>query len=137
MRVAIVLVVLSGFVLSACGDDGDDEGDLAAFCDAADRIQQAEPFLVTDDLDAWTAAIDEMEAAVSDAVENAPSDISDEVDDRAQEMAEVIAVLRGIEDPTDDQEVDAAMEPLAETGAVGVSQGSAIDVYLMENCDNR
>ena len=122
---------------AACGDDGSSDGDVAAFCEASDRIETSDPFAFLDDRDAYEAAIDEMEAALADARSNAPSEISDEVEEAAQDMEEVLAALRGVEDPSDEAEVEAALSALDESATAGVGSGSEIDVYPMENCDNR
>ena len=132
----VSLVILAGLVASSCGDDGGSDGDLAAFCDAADRIEESDPFAFLDDRDAYEAAIDEMEAAVADAQSNAPSEISDEVDQGVQDMEQVIAALRGIDDPSDEAEVEAALSALDDGAVTGVTGGSDLDAYLVENCDN-
>ena len=88
-----------------------------------------------DDRDAYEAAIDEMEAALADARSNAPSEIGDEVEEAAQGMEEVFAALRGIEDPSDEAEVEAALSALDDTAVTGVGSGSDLDAYLVENCD--
>lgn len=124
--------ILGALVASGCGGDGD--GDLAAFCDAADRIEVSDPFDSLDDRDGYEAAIDEMESALDDAQSNAPTEIRDEVEQAAQDMEMVIAALRGIDDPADDAEVAAALSALDDTS--GVTSGSAIDTYLESNCDN-
>jgi hypothetical protein len=136
-RILAAFVILGALVASGCGDDGGSDGDLAAFCDAADRIEESDPFVFLDDRDGYEAAIDEMEAAMADAQSNAPTEISDEVKQAAQDMKMVIAALRGIDDPSDEAEVGAALSALDDTAAAGVTGGSDIDVYLVENCDNR
>jgi hypothetical protein len=95
-----------------------------------------EPFDFIDDRAAYDAALDEMEAAMADARANAPSEISEQVEAVSQDTEEVIAALRGIEDPSDEAEVEAAFAALDDT-AEGVTSGSDIDAYLVENCDNR
>ena len=135
-RILASLVTLGAIVASGCGDDGGSDGDLAAFCDAADRIEESDPFFFLDDRGGYEAALDEMEAAVSDAQSNAPAEISDEVDQAAQDMEAVIAALRGIDDPSDEAEVGAALSALDDTAVAGVTQGSDIDTYLALNCDN-
>ena len=135
-RILAALVTLGALVASGCGDDGGSDGDLAAFCDAADRIEESDPFFFLDDRNGYEAALDEMEAAVSDAQSNAPAEISDEVDQAAQDMEAVIAALRGIDDPSDEAEVGAALSALDDTAVAGVTQGSDIDTYLALNCDN-
>ena len=127
---ALPLVVT---LATACGDDNDD-GDLAAFCAAADRIEAAEPLAVADDRARYDAELDEMEAAMADARANAPAEISGEVEAAAGEMEAVIAALRALEDPTDDAEVEAALTALDDR-ATGVTGSSELDVYLVEHCD--
>ena len=135
-RILASLVTLGAIVASGCGDDGGSDGDLAAFCDAADRIEESDPFFFLDDRNGYEAALDEMEAAMSDAQSNAPAEISDEVDQAAEDMEAVIAALRGIDDPSDEAEVGAALSALDDTAVAGVTQGSDIDTYLALNCDN-
>jgi hypothetical protein len=135
-RILAATVILGALVASGCGDDGGSDGDLAAFCDAADRIEESDPFFFVDDRDGYEKAIDEMEAAMDDARSNAPTEISDEVEQAAQDMQAVIAALRGIDDPSDEAEVDAALSALDDTAAAGVTGGSDIDAYLATNCDN-
>jgi len=134
-RVLAACAILGALVAAGCGDDEDSDGDLAAFCDAADRIEESDPFAFLGDRDGYEAAIDEMEAAMADARSNAPAEISDEVDQAAQDMEMVIVALRGIDDPSDQAEVDAALSALDDT-ASGVTGGSDIDAYLASNCDN-
>ncbi|MDX2380587.1 MAG: hypothetical protein QNM02_12620 [Acidimicrobiia bacterium] len=136
-RILAATVILGALVASGCGDDGDSDGDIAAFCDAADRIEESDPFFFVDDRDGYEKAIDEMEAAMDDARSNAPTEISDEVQQAAQDMHSVIAALRGIDDPSDEAEVDAALSALDDTAAAVVTGGSDIDAYLATNCDNR
>ena len=135
-RVLAVSVVLGALVASGCGDDGGSDGDLAAFCDAADRLERSDPFFFVDDRDGYERALDEMEAAMDDAESNAPSEISDAVEQAAQEMQSVIAALRAVDDPSDEAEVDAALSSLDDRAAAGVTGGSDIDVYLATNCDD-
>jgi hypothetical protein len=137
MRTLVALVILSGLVASGCGDDDGSDGDPAAFCDAADLLEQTEPFDFIDDRAAYDAALDEMEAAMADARANAPSEISEQVEAVSQDTEEVIAALRGIEDPSDEAEVEAALSALDDTAVAGVGSGSDLDAYLVENCDNR
>jgi hypothetical protein len=73
---------------------------------------------------------------MADARSNAPSEIRDAVEQAADEMEDAIAALRGVEDPSDEAEVAAAFAAL-DDGGTGVTGGSDIDVYLIENCDNR
>jgi len=134
MRILVALVVLGGFVFSACGDDGGGDGDVAAFCDAADRIEQAEPFDHVDDLDAFHAEIDEAEAALNDAQSNAPAEISDEVEAVVATSAAVYAALRELEDPSNEAEAEAA---LAGVDTAGSESFPEVEAYLVENCDNR
>jgi hypothetical protein len=134
-RVVAVAVVLL-LAAAACGDDGSSDGDLTAFCEASDRLETSEPFDFLDDRDAYEAAINEMEAALADVRSNAPSEISDEVEEGAQGMEEVLAALRGIEDPSDEAEVEAALSALDDTAVTGVGSGSDLDAYLVENCDS-
>jgi hypothetical protein len=135
-RVVAVTVVLL-LAAAACGDDESSDVDIAAFCEASDRIETSDPFAFLDDRDAYDAAIQEMEAALTDIRSNAPSEIRDEVEKGAQDMEEVLAALRGIEDPSDESEVAAALSALDDSAVAGVSSGSALDAYLVENCDNR
>jgi hypothetical protein len=135
-RILAATVILGALFASGCGDDGGSDGDLAAFCDAADRIEESDPFFFVDDRDGYEKAIDEMEAAMDDARSNAPTEISDEVEQAAQDMQSVIAALREIDDPSDEAEVDAALSALDDTAAAGVTGGSDIDAYLATNCDN-
>jgi hypothetical protein len=137
MRKLVALVILGGLMASGCGDDGSSDGDIAALCEASDRIETSDPFAFLDDRDAYEAAIDEMEAALADIRSNAPSEISDEVEEGAQDMEEVLAALRGVEDPSDEAEVEAALSALDDTAVAGVGSGSDLDAYLVENCDNR
>jgi hypothetical protein len=134
----VAIVILGGLIASGCSDDDDSDGDgdLAAFCDAADEIEQTDPFAFTDDRDAYEAELDEMEAALADIRANAPAEISEEVEAGAEDMEEVIAALRDIEDPSDEAEVEAAFAALDDT-ATGVTGGSDLDAYLVQNCDNR
>ena len=132
-RVLPAFAILGALVGSGCGDDAG--GDLAAFCAAADRLEESDPFFFVEDRDGYEAAIDEMEAAFDDARSNAPPEISDEVEQAAQDMESVIAALRGIDDPSDEAEVDAALSALDDTAATGVTGGSDIDAYLASNCD--
>ena len=134
MRNLVALVAFGALLAAGCGDDGGN-GDVAAFCDAADRIEQAEPFDHVDDRDAFDAELDEMEEALADARSNAPSDIRDTVEEVAAGMEEVLAALRGIDDPSDEAEVEATFVALGDS-ATGVTSGSDLDVYLAENCDN-
>ena len=133
-RILAATVILGAVVASACGGDGGSDGDLAAFCEAADRIEESDPFFFVDDRDGYEKAIDEMEAAIADAETSAPAEISDDVEQAAQDMAMVIAALRGIDDPSDEAEVEAALSALDDTAA-GVTGGSEIDTYLATNCD--
>jgi len=135
MRILIALVVLGTLMASGCGDDGDGDGDLAAFCGAANRIEGTEPLAHVDDRDVYDAEIDKMQAALTDARLNAPSEISDVVEEVARGMDEVIAALRGIQDPSDEAEVQAALSALGDT-AEGVTSGSDLDAYLAANCDD-
>lgn len=136
MRTLVAFVILGGLAASGCGDDGGSDGDIAAFCDAADLLEQTDPFFFLDDRDAYEAAIDEMEAAIADIRASASSEISEEVEAASQDMDEVIAALRGIEDPSDEAEVEAAFSAIGDA-ATGVTSGSDLDAYLVENCDNR
>ena len=136
-RTRAALLTAGVFVVVGCSDDGGGDGDLAAFCAAADRLEAADPFFFVEDRDRYEAAIDEMEAAFGDARANAPSDISDEVEQVAQDMESVIAALRGIDDPSDEAEVDATLSALDDSAAAGVTAGSEIDSYLVSNCDGR
>lgn len=133
-RILAASVILGALAASGCGDDGGN-GDLAAFCDAADRIEESDPFFFLDDRDGYDNAIDEMEAAMDDARSNAPKEISDEVEQAAEDMQSVIAALREIDDPSDEAEVDAALSALDDTAVAGVTEGSDIDTYLATNCD--
>jgi hypothetical protein len=133
------LLIVGGVLASGCGDDGSGDGDIAAFCDAIDRLEHSgDPFDHVDDRDAFVAALDEQAAAWADARSNAPSEIRDAVEQGADEMEEAFAVLRGLEDPSDEAEVAAAAAAL-DDGGTDASGGSDIDfdVYLVENCDNR
>lgn len=136
MRKLVASMILGAIVASGCGDDDGGDGDLAAFCDAADRIEESDPFAFPDDRDAYEAAIDEMEAAMTDAQSNAPSEISDDVEQAVQDMEQVIAALRGIDDPSDEAEVETALLALDDTAVTGVTGGTDLDAYLVENCEN-
>lgn len=135
-RILAAFAILGALGASGCGDGGGSDGDLAAFCEAADRIEKSDPFFFLDDRDGYEGAIDEMEAAMDDAQSNAPTEISDEVEQAAQDMESVIAALRGVDDPSDEAEVDAALAALDDTATEGVTDGSEIDTYLVSNCDN-
>jgi hypothetical protein len=131
------LLIVGGVLASGCGDDGSGDGDIAAFCDAIDRLEHSgDPFDHVDDRDAFVAAVDEQAAAMADARSNAPSEIRDAVEQAADEMEDVYAVLRGLEDPSDESEVEAAAAAL-DDGGTGDTGGLDFDVYLVENCDNR
>jgi hypothetical protein len=133
MRKLVALVVLGVLVASGCGDDDSSDGDLTAFCDARDRVEQSDPFAFPDDRDAYEAEIDDMEAGVADARSNAPSEISDEVEALSQVMDETIAALRSLEDPSDEAEVEAALSALDNNDP----SDTDLDAYLVENCDDR
>jgi hypothetical protein len=135
-RVVAVAVVLL-FAAAACSDNENSDGDIAAFCEASDRIETSDPFAFLDDRDAYVAAIDEMEAALTEIRSNAPSEIRDEVEEGAEDMEEVLAALRGIEDPSDEAEVEEALSALDDSAVAGVGSGSDLDAYLVENCDHR
>ena len=62
---AILAVAL--LLLGACGGDGDDAGDAAAFCNRLDRLSRNDPFLAFGD----QATADEIEVAFEALIERA------------------------------------------------------------------
>ena len=68
MKKLATLLIVGGVLASGCGDDGSGDGDIAAFCDAVDRLEHSgDPWDHVDDRDAFVAAVDEQAAAMADA----------------------------------------------------------------------
>ena len=129
MRRVLALMIVGGFVLVACGDD-DGGGDVAAFCDAVERVTNSDIFEGEDDPDAFQAAISDMREAMNDARANAPSEISDDVEVVVSQTEQFLDALSEIEDPADEAQVEAAFAVLDE------EQGPTeeLDAFILAEC---
>ena len=133
MQRLLAAAILGGLALVACGDD-DGGGDLAAFCDAVDRIEASgDPFEVADDPVAFQAEISSFRDALDDARANAPSEISDEVDEIASQVDRAYEALSEIEDPTDDAQVEAALAPFDDDDE-DEDLSDEVDAFILDEC---
>lgn len=73
-----VAVAVGGIVLAGCSDDGDDGGDLAAFCEANATIDGADPFAAASADEAEQVAT-EMRTALEAGLDSAPAAVEDDV----------------------------------------------------------
>lgn len=105
--VLILVALAATFGLAACGDD--DEGDLAAYCDLVDELDQQEDFPSDDQLD--------------ELRDVAPAEIRDEVDLVADRLSEANDDPQDAEQVFDDPEVQEAI--------------GEIEAYEEENCPAR
>ena len=116
-RSATALLMIATAALAGCGDDADD--DAAAFCDAIERSEEANPFGVTPsgdrepDLDLYLAGLEGMSAAYEDALAVVPGEIEDDFETYASWAIDRYDTALAIEEPTG-QQVDVVIFQLPE-----------------------
>jgi hypothetical protein len=120
---AVALVTVALLVLGGCGD-GDDGGDLGAFCDAVDRLERNDPFAELDIASPgeMAAAFDQLSEGAGRIADQAPPAARSQARSYEASVEDLVDQLRGAGfDPT---QVDA----LAYREAAADYQAAAVAV---------
>ena len=123
--------------LTACAEDG---GGDEEFCAAAEEFGAAfdeDPF--EGDPELFDERLDQGESAFEALADAAPDELSEEMDIFVATLREFLDAFRGIDDPTDEDEVDAVFEELfsdEEAAAEFDEAEAAVDAYVEEECGN-
>lgn len=133
LSVAVVAVALA---LAGCGgDDGGDEGDLAAFCDkqkelaaVADPFADLGPGSTIDDI---KGALDETQSAVDEAVDVAPSEIKGDAERLQSFFSDFADQVRGA---SSRQDLLRIAQTFQQEAAELQTAGSRLESYTRENC---
>ena len=143
------MVVVAAFVTAACSSGGGDAGGesfeppsgegggtVEAFCAAAEELDAAfQEDLFAGDPETLDERVDQLQSVFEAAADAAPGEISDEMDILLAEARDQYEALRGIEDPTDQDEVDAVFEGLfSETSAEFDEANDTASASPLEEC---
>ena len=101
----VIVLLIATIALAGCNDDGR-SGDSAAFCEAIQRSEEANPFGVTasgdrePDLELYLVGLQGMSAAYKDALTVVPSEIEEDFEALAASATQRYDEALAIEEPT-------------------------------------
>ncbi len=129
------MVVAAAFAVAACSSDGG--GSVEAFCAGFEEVDAtADPF-EADDIETFNQRLDELQSAFEAVADAAPDEISEEMDIFVASLRGLTDAFRGIDDPTDQDAVDAVFEELfgdEEAAAEFDEAEAAVDAYVEAEC---
>ena len=121
------MLVAGAFAVTACGSDGGAGGSVQAFCAALEELDASEgiEFPFVGDPETLDELIDHSQSLSEAVADAAPEEISDEADIAFAALVKLFDALRALDDPTDQDEVQAAFEDSAPGASLGDSLGFA------------
>jgi hypothetical protein len=130
VRRAIAVIVVGALVLAACGSSGG--GSVEAFCESAQKFVDLEdPF--GGDPAAFADGIDKQKDAMNTMIDDAPSEISDDIEIAVESFMPVLDALADV-DPTDEDAVSEAFAPLDETNPDVEAAADRVDEFALAEC---